>query len=184
VVETAKANPPARAAAPGQPANATANPNPLAALASAFDTNGDKQLQASELRQAVTTAVQGVFASADANRDGNLSPAEVNASIAGVGRAAAQAAFQQADTDNNGQISQAEFEKAIIEPSRTAFKIMDLNHDGQISQQEAQTARQVLMSKLQSLNMPEPANSPRNAINSAVGSQTQPTQPPAAPPGR
>jgi len=175
VVDTAKANAP-------QGANATANRNMLASLAGAFDTNNDKQLQASELRAAVQTAVQGGFTAADTNRDGQLSQTEVNAAMAGAARQVAQASFRQADTDGNGQISQAEFEKAIIEPSRVAFKIMDLNHDGQISQEEAQTARQVIASKVRSLNLPEPSNSPRNAINSAIGNQTQPAQPAPAPP--
>jgi len=175
VVDTAKT-------AKTDTAKSAQNRNMIAGLAAAFDTNNDKQLQASELRSAVQTAVQGGFATADTNRDGQLSPAELNASIAGVSRQVAQASFQQADTDGNGQISQAEFEKAIIEPSRVAFKIMDLNHDGQISQEEAQTARQVIASKVRSLNLPEPSNSPRNAINSAIGNQTQPAQPAPAPP--
>jgi len=179
IAETAKTARPQ-----GDNATATKNQNLLAGLAGAFDTNNDKQLQASELRTAVQTAVQGAFATADTNRDGQLSPTEVNAAIAGAARQVAQASFQQADTDNNGQISQAEFEKAIIEPARMAFKIMDLNHDGQISQQEAQTARQLVASKLRALNTPEASNSPRNAINSAISNQTrpgQPAQPPAQP---
>jgi Ca2+-binding EF-hand superfamily protein len=146
-------------------------------LLAILDTNNDKQLQASELRQAVQTTVQGVFATADTNRDGQLSPAEVNAAIAGLGRQIAQAAFQKADTDNNGQISEAEFEKAILEPARVAFKVADLNHDGQLSQEEAQTLRQVIASKLRSLRVPEPSNSPRNTVNAAIGSQTQPAPP-------
>jgi Ca2+-binding EF-hand superfamily protein len=180
VVETARANRP-------QGANATANQNLLASVAGAFDTNNDKQLQASELRAAVQTAVQGGFAAADTNRDGQLSQRVETAGAAGVARQAAQASFRQADSDGNGQISQAEFEKAIIEPARVAFKVMDLNHDGQISQEEAQTARQVVISKLRSMNLPEASNSPRNAINSAIGSATQPGgQPgqPSAPPSR
>jgi len=160
------------------------NKNMIANLAATFDTNNDKQLQATELRQAVETAVQGGFAAADTNRDAQLSPAEVNAAIAGVGRQVAQATFQQADTDNDGSISQAEFEKAIQEPARVAFAVMDLNHDGKISQQEAQTARQVLMSKLRQANLPEPSNSPRNQINAALGNQSQPNgnSQPTAPP--
>jgi len=179
VVDTAKT-------AKTDTAKSNQNRNMIAGLAAAFDTNNDKQLQASELRSAVQTAVQGGFATADTNRDGQLSPAELNASVAGISRQVAQASFQQADTDGNGQISQAEFEKAIVEPSRVAFKIIDLNHDGQISQEEAQTARQVVTSKIRSLNLPEPSNSPRNVINSAIGSQTQPqpaqSQPAPQPP--
>ena len=155
------------------------NSNMLAALASTFDTNNDKQLQATEVRQAVQNAIQGAFSTADTNRDGQITPSELNAAISGAGRQVADAVFQQADTDNNGQISQAEFEKAIQEPARVVFAVMDLNHDGQLSKQEAQTARQVLASKLRSLNIPEPANSPRNQINAALGNQTTPTPPPA-----
>jgi Ca2+-binding EF-hand superfamily protein len=152
--------------------------NPLRTLATTLDTNNDKQLQASELRQGVQTTVQSIFATADTNRDGQLSPTEVNAAIEGMGHQLAQAAFQQADTDNNGQISQSEWEKAVMEPARVAFHVMDLNHDGQLSQQEAQTARQVLLSAIRSLNVPEPPNSPRNRINQAIGN---PPQPPASP---
>jgi Ca2+-binding EF-hand superfamily protein len=161
--------------------NQNQNQNVLAALASTFDTNNDKQLQASELRQAVQTAVQGGFAAADTNRDGQLSNAEVNAAIGGVSRQIAQAAFQQADTDNDGQISQAEFEKAIVEPARVAFAVMDLNHDGKISQQEAQTARQMIARKLRQGYVGEAPNSPRNQINAAIGNATQPNSQPAAP---
>jgi len=178
VIDTAKANPP-------QGGNATANRNMLSAVAGAFDTNNDKQLQASELRAAVQTAVQGGFTAADTNRDGQLSQTEVNAAMGGVARQAAQASFRQADSDGNGQLSQAEFEKAIVEPARVAFKVMDMNHDGQISQEEAQTARQVVASKLRSMNLPEAPNSPRNAINSAIGSANQPQpngQPAPTPP--
>jgi len=166
-------------------ANATKNQNMLSNLAATFDTNNDKQLQASELRQAVQTAIQGGFAASDTNRDGQLSPTEVNAAVAGVGRQIAQATFQQADTDSDGQISQAEFMKAIEEPARVAFAVMDLNHDGKISPQEAQTARQLVSSKLRQMNIPEPSNSPRNQINSAIGSQNQPNQnqQPATPTG-
>jgi Ca2+-binding EF-hand superfamily protein len=177
-VETVQAN----RGQQGAGANTNNQNNPLRALATAFDTNNDKALEATELRTAVQSAVQGMFATADTNRDGQLSTTEVNAAIAGASRAVAQAAFQQADTDNNGQISQAEFEKAIIQPARTAFQVMDLNHDGQLSQQEAQTARQVILSRVRMLNTPEPSNSPRNVINQALGSQTQPAgAPPAAP---
>jgi Ca2+-binding EF-hand superfamily protein len=186
VIETAETTPKATPGQPApnaaQPAPTGANANPLMALAKAFDTNNDGQLQATELRQAVQTAVQSIFASADSNRDNQLSPTELNAAIAGLTRTAAQSVFQAADTDGNGQISEAEFEKAIIQPARVAFRVMDLNHDGQISQQEAQTARQVVMSKLRMFNMPEAPNSPRNMINSAIGNPTQPQAQPTTPP--
>jgi len=174
-VETAKAT----KAQEGQ-ANSPAQ-NPLRSMLAVFDTNNDQQLSAAEVRQGIQTAIQGLFATADTNRDGQLSPAEVNAGAAGVARQLAQASFQQADKDHDGQISQQEFIQSIEEPAKVAFAIVDLNHDGRISQQEAQTARQVVMSKMRSLNMPEPANSPRNMINSALGSSTTPGQPAPAP---
>jgi Ca2+-binding EF-hand superfamily protein len=177
VVDTAKT---AKSQERGNTADNQNKQNVAGNLLAVLDTNNDKQLQASELRQAVQTTIQGTFATADTNRDGQLTPAELNAAIAGAGRQVAQAAFQQADTDNNGQISQAEFEKAILEPARVAFKVADLNHDGQISREEAQTARQVLVTKLRALRVPEPSNSPRNVINTAIGNQTQPA--PANPP--
>jgi Ca2+-binding EF-hand superfamily protein len=161
--------------------NANRNQNLLASLAGTFDTNNDKNLQASELRQAVQSAVQTGFAAADTNRDGQLSNAEVNAAMSGVARQVAQASFQQADTDNDGQISQAEFEKALSEPVRVAFAVMDLNHDGKLSPQEAQTARQVIMSKLRQGYVGEAENSPRNQINQAISNPTQPGQPGQAP---
>lgn len=169
-----------------QGGTATQAPNPLKSLAAAFDSNNDKQLQAAELRQAVQTSVQGAFATADTNRDGQLTPAELNASMVGIARQVADAAFQQADTDNNGQISQAEFEKAIVEPSRVAFNFLDLNHDGEISREESQTARRALMSQISRMRVPEPSNSPRHMINSALSSPTRanpaPTPaPPSAP---
>jgi len=148
-------------------------PNPLAGLATAFDSNSDQKLQATELRSAVQTAVTAMFGAADTNRDGQMSPVEVNAAITGVARQVAQAMFAQADTDGNGSISQPEFEKAVMEPARVAFGIADLNHDGQISQQEAQTARQVIATKLRSMNLPEASNSARNQINSAVSTPPQ-----------
>jgi len=177
VIETARTTP---REGGRQGATAGAGANPMALLNSVIDTNNDKQIQASELRTVVQTAVQGLFEQADADHNGQLSPAEVNASVVNVANTAAQAAFQQADTDRNGQISEAEFSKAITEPARVAFRVMDLNHDGQISPQEAQTARQVVMSKLRMAQLPEPSNSPRNVINQAVGSQTQPAAAPAA----
>ena len=69
----------------------------------------------------------------------------------------------------------------LQDTGRMVFKMADTNNDGQISQQEAQTARQVFMSKIRALNLPEPANSPRHVINSALGSQTAPSPAPATP---
>ena len=142
--------------------------NPVATVKTLIDTNQDGNLQATEVRQFVQTGVTAFFASADTDRNGNLSPSEVNAAIVGVANAMAQAAFETADTDHNGQISAAEFDKAIQEPARAVFRAVDVNNDGQISQQEAQAARQTVMSQMRALRTPEPANSPRNLIRSGT----------------
>jgi len=144
--------------------NATANP--VASVASLLDTNNDKQLQATEVRQAVQTGVQGVFATADTNRDGQLSPREINAAVIGVGRTVARAGFQAADTDNNGQVSKAEFDKAIVEPANIMFTIFDANNDGEISGQELQSAERVIASQLSNLRVPDPGNSAPELISS------------------
>jgi len=148
--------------------NANATQNPVSALGNLLDSNNDKQIQATEVRQAVQTGVQGVFAVADTNRDGQLSPTEINAAIIGAARTAAQAAFQQADSDRNGSLSRDEFDKAIIEPANVAFAILDANNDGQISAQEAQQARRLVASQLRNLMVPEPANSARNLLRTGA----------------
>jgi len=145
-----------------------AGTNPAAAIGNLLDANNDKQIQATEVRQAVQTTVQGLFAVADTNRDGQMSPTELNAAMIGAARSAAQAAFQQADADRNGSLSRAEFDKAIIQPANVIFGILDANNDGQISPQEAQQARRIVGGQLQQLMVPEPANSARNLIRSGA----------------
>jgi len=138
--------------------------NPLMGLATVIDSNNDKQIQASELRQLVQTMTQTFFAAADTNRDNQMSPAEVNAAIAGAARSIAQASFQQADTDGNGQLSRDEYDKSIIEPANVVFQILDLNHDGQISQQESVQVERAILAQIQKLQLPEASNSPTNLI--------------------
>jgi len=159
--------------------NATAT-DPAKAVGGILDTNSDKQLQASEVRDAVKTGVQAMFSMADTNRDNLLSPTEMNSAMIGVARAAAQAAFDQADADHNGSISRAEFDKAIIEPANMIFAMLDADGDGQLTPQESQRAQQVIGSQLRMLAVPEPPNSARNLINSgAKPEQVAPV--PAAP---
>jgi Ca2+-binding EF-hand superfamily protein len=144
----------------------TGTPNPGAILMGLVDANNDRQIQATEVRQAVQTTVQSLFAAADTNRDGFMSPVEVNAAIAGAVKAAQQATFQAADLDNNGQISREEFNKALTDPANVAFQILDANGDGQLSPQELQSAGRVIETQLKRTMLPEPPNSPRNLLNS------------------
>ena len=179
-----------RAKAPGgTPAATQGNKNPIMGLANLLDGNNDKQLQASELRQAVQSAVQGLYAAADTNRDNQMSPSEINAGVAGLARSIAQASFQAADADNNGTLSQGEFEKSLVEPSKIVFKVLDGNGDGQIAPDETKAAENVIMSQLRGLRVAEPANSPRRMIesgnaqpgNAPVPTFTAPGRPPRAP---
>jgi len=138
--------------------------DPFQGFEALIDTNNDKQIQASELRQAVQTFTQSFFAAADTNRDGQMSPAEINAAVAGAVRSVAQTAFQQADTDQNGQLSRGEYDKAIVEPANIVFQILDLNHDGQLSPQEAQTMERALVNQFRMMHVAEAPNSPTNLI--------------------
>jgi len=122
--------------------------NPLRSAADLLDENNDRQLQASEVRQAVQGAVDGFYESADTNRDDQLSPSELNAAAIGMARAAVQAAFQLADADNSGSLSREEFERAVLEPARTVFSVLDGDNNNQISPQEARQAQRMLMNQM------------------------------------
>jgi len=157
-------------AARGKAANPANNNggSPVQAFANLLDANNDKQLQAAEVRQAVQSGVQGMFAVADTNRDGQLSPTEINAAVIGAARTATQAAFQQADNDKNGSLSREEFDRAVVEPANMVFAILDANGDGQLSTEEMQQARRLVGSQFRRMMVPEPANSARNLIRTGV----------------
>ena len=141
-------------------------PNPAAIFMGLVDSNNDSNLQATEVRQAVQTMVQGAFAAADTNRDGLMSPTEVNAAIVGAVKAAQLATFQAADTDNDGQVSKDEFTKSLTDPANAAFAVLDANSDGKLSAQELQSAGRIIENQMKRLVVPEPANSARNLLNS------------------
>lgn len=149
------------------PANA-GSPNPAKVFMTLVDGNADGNLQATEVRQAVQTTVQGLFAAADTNRDGQMSPVEVNAAIVGAVKAAQQAAFQAADTNNDGQIGKDEFIKSLNDPANAAFAVIDANNDGKLSPQELQSAGRVIEAQMKQLVVPEPPNSARNLINTGA----------------
>jgi len=159
-------NPKMQATVRGNAPEGTPAGNATQAFENLLDANNDGQLQATEVRQMVQTTVSALFASADTNRDNNLSPTEVNSAIIGMAQAAAQAAFRAADQDNNGQISQAEFDKAIIAPAHAIFRSIDANGDSQISPEEAKQAQRAVMKQIRMLDVPETANSPANVIRS------------------
>jgi hypothetical protein len=77
ILEKAKpTNPSAGIGAGTQPGGVSQNiaANPTQAIGNLLDTNHDRKIEASELRQAVQTSVQTLFTIADGNQDGQLSP--------------------------------------------------------------------------------------------------------------
>jgi Ca2+-binding EF-hand superfamily protein len=154
-----------RAQSVKQPTN-NGSPSPEAVFLGLIDANNDKQLQATEVRTAVQTVVQGLFATADTNRDGQMSPTEVNAAIVAGVKAIEQASFMTADLDHNGQISKDEFMKALADPENAAFAVLDANNDGQLSQQEMISAGRIIENQIRRSVVPEPPNSLRNLLKS------------------
>jgi Ca2+-binding EF-hand superfamily protein len=139
-----------------------------------LDSNHDGNFSAPELRQAVQNTVQTIFMMADKNGDGQLDPAEVNASVVDAGRAAVQTAFNAADLDKNGAVSQAEFDRAIINPAHVLFRIFDANNDNQISQDEMRSGMQTLAREMRQLRVPEPGNSIPNQLRRQNAAQAAP----------
>jgi len=175
-------NPGLQAAANGNVPAGTPAGNAAQAFETLLDANNDGQLQATEVRTIVQTTVTALFATADTDRNGGLSPTEVNAAMIGMAKAAAQAAFQAADLDRNGQLSQAEFDKAIIEPMHAVFRTIDANNDGQISPDEAQSAQRAITSQVKMFRVPEPANSAGNLLRSGRNPAEVAPVPNVAPP--
>jgi Ca2+-binding EF-hand superfamily protein len=156
---------------PGQTAQNIAA-NPVQAIGNLLDTNHDRKIEATELRQAVQQGVQTLFQVADANQDGQLSPAELNRAVGEAARTAVQVAFQTADTDRNGALSMDEFDRALTEPAHAAFRVLDANNDNQISLEELQRAQQIIGDQIRRLQVPEPSNSIRNQLQNGTTSTT------------
>jgi Ca2+-binding EF-hand superfamily protein len=158
--------------------------NPVKAIGDLLDTNHNQKIEAAELRQAVQQGVQMLYQIADANQDGQLSPAELNRAAGEAAKTAVQVAFQTADTDRNGAISMEEFDKALTEPAHAAFRVLDGNNDGQLSLDELQRAGQIVANQLRRLQVPEPANSPLRQLQggAATGAIGQPGAVPATVP--
>jgi Ca2+-binding EF-hand superfamily protein len=170
-VQASSLNQPGQVQPNNQPAQVARNlaANPIQTIGNLLDTNNDRKLEASELRQAVQNGVQTLFMVADRNNDGQLSPAELNAAVGEVAKSAVQMAFQVADTDRNGTLSMAEFDQALTEPAHAFFRVIDANGDNQISLEEVQQAEQILVDQINRLRVPEPSNSISNQYRRAGG---------------
>lgn len=125
-----------------------AKDSPFRGLGELLDENNDKDLSATEVRESVKSAVQTAFAAGDTNRDGQMSPDEVNAAAIGLVHGVGDALFALADKDNNGKLSKDEFRQALEKPTNAMFALLDADGDGQISTEESNRARQVIMTQL------------------------------------
>jgi len=159
---------------PGQVGGQNPAANPGRAIGNLLDSNHDQRIQAAELRQAVQMGVQTLFTIADANQDGQLSPAELNRAVNEAARTAVQATFQNADTDRNGALSQAEFDRALTEPAHAVFRVLDVNNDNQISLDELQRAQQVITQQIERLRGPGTGSSNRGGQYRQGGAIGQP----------
>jgi Ca2+-binding EF-hand superfamily protein len=179
-----KAKPQAGEVATSNPvAQGVAN-NPGQAIGNLLDTNHDRKIEASEIRQAVQQSVQTVFQLADANQDGQLSPVELNRAVGEAAKTATQVAFQTADLDRNGAISVEEFDKALTGPAHAAFRVLDGNNDNQLSLDELQKAQQIIADQIRRLQMPDAPNAPLRQVQDNLNTTTTTTgigQPGAAP---
>jgi Ca2+-binding EF-hand superfamily protein len=135
-------------------ANADAKGDPVKMLGMLLDVNHDEQLQASEVRKAVETAVKGLYEAADKNKDGQLSPAEIDAAAISAARSMANSAIKSADTDQNGSLSQAEYGKAIQKPADMLFRVLDANGDGQVTPAEAKAAQREFWKQIKMIQPP------------------------------
>jgi Ca2+-binding EF-hand superfamily protein len=156
---------PANAPVSGQPSNDRATTakqlaaNPGQTLGNLLDTNHDRNIQASEIRQAVQSGVQALYTVADTNQDGQLTPYELNAAVGEAAKSAVQTVYQVADGDRNGSLSMSEYDKALEEPAHALFRVIDADNNGQLTLAEIERAEQILADQISRLRVPEPPNS-------------------------
>lgn len=120
----------ATAAQAGDPAGGAGPRDPAA------DTNGDGYVTREEAQAYPLLAEH--FDAADANKDGRLDTAEMDAhrqAVRAGGRAKAQARWQAADKDGDGAISREEAEASMPGVAQR-FKKFDVDRNGKIERDE------------------------------------------------
>ena len=148
--------------------------DPAKTIGNLLDTNHDQKLEASELRQAVQTGMQGLFLLADADQNGQLTPYELNAVVGEVAKTAVQSVFQAAIWIGTAALSQTEYDKAVAEPAHAVFRVLDANGDNQLTFEEIQRAEKILADQLQRLRVADPPNSLSNQLRPAGTASANP----------
>ncbi len=139
----------------------TSAPLPYLAL-SRLDRDGDQQVSEQEFMAAGEAGLAARFAGIDSNRDGVLSPKEIE-----VARAASEArlrrlaaddperseyaampAFEALDTDASGSVEPSEFAVAQQRSLRQRFQRLDENGDGRLTEIEFAAARRRFLNQV------------------------------------
>lgn len=127
-----------------------------------LDRDGDQRISMAEFLAAGAPAVAARFAGIDTDRDGTLSPAELDTArtasearfqalaLDDPARAeyAAMPAFDELDGDRNGRVDRAEFTAAQEKSLRRRFQVLDLDGDGSLSEREFEPARRRFLEQL------------------------------------
>lgn len=139
----------------------TSAPPPYLAL-TRLDRDGDQRVSEQEFIAAGAAGLAARFAGIDTNRDGALSPAELD-----VARAASEArlrrmaaddparseyaampAFEALDRDANGRVDPDEFVAAQQVSLRQRFQRLDENGDGLLTEAEFEAARRRFLNQV------------------------------------
>jgi Ca2+-binding EF-hand superfamily protein len=133
----------------------TSAPAPAYLSLATLDRNADQQVSWMEFRAMGARAVAARFAGIDTNRDGALSPAEIEVARAASAERlrklapddpvraeyAAMPTFVEMDADGNSRLDPAEFGAAQERSLRQRFQRLDADGDGALSTAEFEPAR-------------------------------------------
>lgn len=125
--------------------------SPFAQVAQMVDVEYGKPLKAEEARTAARSAVDGLYAAADENKDQTITVEEARAASWQGAQALGSVTFNAADADDSGHLTIQEFQNAWTTPAKLAFELADANGNGQLTQEEATIA---VSSVVQQLGMP------------------------------